>query len=198
MFTFFDRIPRSLSLLIMVPALAVSGCGRKPTHPAGTGIWGPASYATITPSTGKPPAPGVEQGSALVGYCHWTGRSEAAFAVWVGEDGGGGCSSFTEPLPNSASDRVCVYQGNIAKLPVECRTADARTGTIRIGDSTFQLEQGGLFLVSTVAEKPVIRQLPLSHLNLQGREHPTLDGLRALAANDPVISGFWRQPTKGD
>jgi hypothetical protein len=185
---------RSIPVVISVLMVSLAACGRKQTFAASTGLWGPTSYSILTPSTGKLPAPGVEQGSVLVGYAHWPGRSEAAFAVWVGAAGGGGCSGFTEPAADSPSQRVCVFKGHVAKIPVECRTADAKSGKIKIGDGTFQLEQGALFLVSTAAEKPVILQLPLSHLNLKGGEHPDLDGLRALAANDPVISAFWKQP----
>lgn len=182
------------SLLVLFLAQALSACRRNQTPPTGVGVWGPTSYTIASADVSKPSLPGVEQGSIAIGVCYQGNASEPAFCVWLGEGGGGHISGRTETLAQAPSQRVCTFSGTLARVSVECQTTDGKIGTIKIEGESFKLEQGPLFLVSTTATKPVIKQLPLARLNLTPGTYPTIESLRALAGSEPDIRTFWQQP----
>lgn len=125
---------------------------------------------------------------------------EPEFAVWVGGSGSGelgGKFSGGDEIVNPAPPQpICKFEGSLLGVALECRTTGGKSGTIKIGTETFQLERGALFLVSTSGAKPQVRQMALTKLNLQP-EGPLLSGdgvgdyLRELAKTDPEIQRFW-------
>ncbi len=68
--------------------------------------------------------------------------------------------------------QVCAFHDTLARVPIDCTTTDGKTGTSKIANEAFDLEQGALFLVSSTASKPAIEQLALSRLNLRSGEEP--------------------------
>src|SRR3954464_8866504 len=139
---------RSLSnCLILMAMLALPACRRAPVLNQGVGTYGPATYMYSRGGPGERPLPGVDRGSFGMGICYQGKTALPAFAVWVGEDGGGQFSGSTEVLDLKPSQRGCRFHGSLVGVPFECQTADAKTGPVTIGGETFQLENGGLFLV---------------------------------------------------
>jgi hypothetical protein len=179
--------------LLLVALLMLSACQRSQSPSPGVGVWGPTSYTFPAADAGKGPLPGVEQGSIAIGLCYQGATSSVpAFAVWVGEGGGGTISGRTEVLTETPLQRVCAFTGTLAGVSVECQTTDGKTGTIKIAGESFQLEQGALFLVVTTAAKPVIKQMPFARLNLKPETYPSIESLRALAGIDSDIRAFWQ------
>jgi hypothetical protein len=178
--------------LLLVALLTLSACRRSQSPSPGVGVWGPTSYTFPAADAGKRPLPGVEQGSIAMGLCYQGATSVPAFAVWVGEGGGGTISGRTEVLSQKPLQRVCAFTGTLAGVSVECQTIDGKTGTIKIAGEAFQLEQGTLFLVATTAAKPEIKQMPFARLNLKPETYPSIESLRALAGIVSDIRAFWQ------
>lgn len=77
------------------------------------------------------------------------------------------------------------------RVDCRCATKDGHAGVVTINGQAFDLDQGALFLVSTISGNATIRQLK--------REMPKLDGedFRNLAKNDQEIRDFWTNLAKG-
>jgi len=136
-----------------------------------------------------PAVPGID--SADVHIYVW--NEGAAFVVW--SDGAGG-SHGTLPRQPGDPKGSARYQGKVGNHTVECLTTDGKTGKVKIDDTSYDLSDGPLFLVSTQDQKPRIKQLALSKLNLipDGKltsEQITLEHLEGIGKSDPDIRQFF-------
>lgn len=188
---------RGLALFLSVVCCCLPACRPKALTGHGVAIWGPNSYWFAAKQAGQKPSPGVDQGSIAAGLCFQIPAAMTpAFAVWVGEGGGGSISGRTEVLTQEPLQRVCHYTGTLAGVPIECRTPDGKTGTIKVGSQSFELAQGALFLVSKAGTNVVVKQTQITKLNLRPdgtlpTETLTIEFLRELARTDPELQAFW-------
>jgi len=136
-----------------------------------------------------PAVPGID--SADVHIYVW--NDGAAFVVW--SDGAGG-SHGTLPRQPGDPKGSARYQGKVGSHTVECLTTDGKTGKVKIGDTSYDLGDGPLFLVSTQGQKPRIKQFALSKLNLipDGKltsDQITLEHLEGIGKSDADIRQFF-------
>lgn len=136
-----------------------------------------------------PAVPGID--SADVHIYVW--NHGAAFVVW--SDGAGG-SHGTLPRQPGDPKGSARYQGKVGSHTVECLTTDGKTGKVKIGDTSYDLGDGPLFLVSTQDQKPRIKQLALSKLNLipDGKltsDQITLEHIEGIGKSDPDIRQYF-------
>lgn len=193
------RILYVRALLALVAALVVvyfvARRSAVPTSP-GVGVWGPSSYWFPSAETANKPSPGSDQGSVGMGMWFRGQDSDAAFVVWVSEAGGGSLAARTELATKGTLERLCIYDGALAGVALECRTSDGKTGAVKISGKTYELDKGAFFLVSKAGVEPRVKQLKLAVLNLkpEGTLSPdqmTHEDLRGLAKTNPEIKEFF-------
>ncbi len=83
-------------------------------------------------------------------------------------------------------------------VALTCYTPDGTTGKVAIGERTFDLAQGGLFLVSTCGSEVLVMQAQLAKLNLKPVGMRTMEDmseelLRRTAKSDTDIGAFFRK-----
>jgi hypothetical protein len=133
----------------------------------------------------KPTVPGTDHASVNIGLY----ANSPALVVW--SDGQGG--SF-----NASWDRTrkaVHYEGTFTSrggrnVAVHCYTSNGKAGPVTIGDQTFELGSGSLFLVASSGLKTVVKQLgrDLSKLGSDS------EGFQANAMADSEIKAFFEQP----
>src|SRR5262249_20676639 len=175
-----------LLLLVLVPTWhhAVFGSIVKllnPDSPAGyaSGVGNPVWAA----DRGKETIPGIDHASITCGL--W---SDGRMAVVVWTDVSSGSSSFLPPITTKAEGFVFEgrHRGPDGRhIDCRCATKDGRTGAVTINDKTFELDQGALFLVSTISGETQVRQLKREMVKFAG------EGLRDLSKIDPEIRDFF-------
>jgi hypothetical protein len=176
-------VPVLFAILLIVSFLFM-GCEfrQSPTRGAKNLSW---SHSGLD----HPAVPGID--SADVHIYVW--NEGAAFVVW--SDGAGG-SHGTLPRQPGDPKGSARYQGKVGNHTVECLTTDGKTGKVKIDDTSYDLGDGPLFLVSTQDHKPRIKQLALSKLNLipDGKltsDQMTLEHVEAIGKSDPDIRQFF-------
>ncbi|HML75392.1 MAG TPA: hypothetical protein PKB02_12950 [Anaerohalosphaeraceae bacterium] len=176
-------VPILFAMLLVVSFLFM-GCEfrQAPTRGAKNLSW---SHSGLDHSA----VPGID--SADVHIYVW--NDGAAFVVW--SDGAGG-SHGTLPRQPGDPKGSARYQGKVGSHTVECLTTDGKTGKVKIGDTSYDLGDGPLFLVSTQDQKPRIKQLALSKLNLipDGKltsDQITLEYLEGIGKSDADIRQFF-------
>jgi hypothetical protein len=161
--------PRVVFLAIAMVCMFALGCWKKPA-PANPNFRGPTGVIAF------------DQGSV-----YYLGT---AFVVWAeGSTGGGGGQSTTE--------KGTVCQGRLQTrgghdFRFRCETKDGKSGRVTIGDATYDLADGNLFLVRMEGEQLSVKQLArgLDDVKLEP------ESLQAFARNDPDIAGFFAKPAK--
>jgi len=108
-----------------------------------------------------------------------------AVVVWTDVSSG---SNFLPPI--TTKPEGFVFEGHHRgpdgrHIDCRCATTDGRTGAVTINDKTFDLDQGALFLVSTISGQTQVRQLKREILRSAGED------LRNLAKNDQDIRDFF-------
>ncbi|MEN6309674.1 MAG: hypothetical protein ABFD91_18155 [Anaerohalosphaeraceae bacterium] len=136
-----------------------------------------------------PAVPGID--SADVHIYVW--NDGAAFVVW--SDGAGGTHGTLPRQPGDPKGSAR-YQGKVGNQTVECLTTDGKTGKVKIGDTSYDLGDGPLFLVSTQGQNPRIKQFALSKLNLKPDgaltvDQITIEQLEGVAKSDSDIRQFF-------
>ena len=134
----------------------------------------------------KPPAPKPIAGTTTFGatraaYGQWNGR--LAVVVWFDHDVG--------TAEVTSEDGKVIYSGMFAppkasRLEWNCETANGKSGAVHIGVRQFDLESGGLFLVSTRSGKVRVRQMQPELVELAASDA----GLKALSIDDAEIAKF--------
>jgi hypothetical protein len=175
-----------LLLLVLVPPWRHAVIGSvaelsSPDSPAGyaTGIGNPVWSA----DRGKETIAGIDHASITCGL--W---SDGRMAVVVWTDVSSGSSRFLPPITTKAEGFV--FEGHHRAtdgrhIDCRCATKDGRTGGVTINGKTFGLDQGALFLVSTISGQTQVRQLKREVLQSGGGD------LRDLAKNDQEIRDFF-------
>jgi hypothetical protein len=136
---------------------------------------------------GKDSVPGLDKASATCGLM----RGKMAVVVWT--DLPGSSSSFLPPITTKPEGYVFegLHRGPDGReVNCRCATRDGQTGTVKIGDETFDLAKGSLFLVSTRGDHNQVRQLQRDTSRLKS------DDLKDLARTDPDIMGFFETSAK--
>jgi len=121
-------------------------------------------------------------------------EQEPVFMIWVDEAGGGQFAGTTDVSP----ERGQRFDGTVAGVPFTCLIPEQKPGTLKLGTDSFQLEQGGLFLISKSGSSLRIKQMSLAKLNLPTGENFSASKLnneyfRGLAKADPDIQAFWNE-----
>jgi hypothetical protein len=121
-------------------------------------------------------------------------EQEPVFMIWVDEAGGGQFAGTTDVSP----ERGQRFDGSVAGVPFTCLIPEQKPGTLKLGTDSFQLEQGGLFLISKSGSSLRIKQMSLAKLNLPTGKNFSASKLtneyfRSLAKTDPDIQAFWNE-----
>jgi len=170
-----------IGLAVGVLLFAALLIGRGSNSPPGLGV---RSTGWSQWTRDKPIVPGIDHAAVHIGLY----ANSPALVVW--SDGQGG--SF-----NASWDRTrkaVHYEGAFTsrggrKVAVHCYTSDGKTGPVTIGDETFDLGNGSLFLVASSGTKAVVKQLrrDLSKLGSDS------EGFQANAMADSEIKAFFEQ-----
>ncbi len=143
-------------------ALAASGCNQ---HPGGT--------------TGQ-----VTIGETSCVYCAVGNTAKLAFVVWIDEPDRAPARGIGGKHPFHGEFRL--KDGRA--LAWNCSSRDGKRGRVEIAGLTHDLEQGGLFLVSTRAGGTRVQQLPIEIVG--GEIRAANEKLESLAKKDPRIAAF--------
>jgi hypothetical protein len=164
--------------------LLVMGCGRSPSS-ANLNLGGPSGVVTWTAVGKDNPLPGIDEGTIY--------HLGTTFVFWSDAPGGGGGSSSSNAQGIRCQGSVVGRDGQ--RVEFHCETKDAKTGQVTINGITHDLANGNLFLVSTAAGGPPVKQLKR---NLGGLmlDRADRDALAAFARNDPDIAGFFAKAPK--
>jgi hypothetical protein len=152
-------------LLLSTLVLSVGGCGLRISHSAGS--------FTIGETRGE--------------ICAL--NNNLALVVWT-DDPGGGASGGTGGDP--------VFHGEFRlkdarRIPWSCSTRDGKTGRVTIAGDSYDLANGGMFLVRTKGGGMKVEQLPLSILGVSESTRAFESArakLQELASTDPKIAAF--------
>ena len=152
-----------------------------PTHRQGGAS---APQAGAQGARDKPTVPGIDHAAVHIGLY----ANSPALVVWSDGQGGGFNVSWDR------TRKVVHYEGTFTSrrgrnVAVHCYTGDGKTGPVTIGDETFELGNGSLFLVASSGTKTVVKQLrrDLSKLGSDSEE------FRANAMADSEIKAFFEQ-----
>jgi len=161
------RVPRFERLMVFTLLLFVSGCG---------------------PSGGAMRGFKIEK-TAGVYCCVSDGKNdpEATLVVWVDE--GSFDSSSVGGNPRFRGDFV-LKDGR--KVDWNCSPRDANTGRVEIAGVAYDLQKGGLFLISTRKGGMKVEQLPIE--TVRGTFATAQKRLESLAKTDPKIKAFVSLP----
>jgi hypothetical protein len=165
------------SVIVLLFASLLTGCGFKVQ-----GGWGVRTVDWSKMTAGKPTVPGIDHADVRIGLY----ANSPVLVVWSDGKGGGFNASWDR------TGKAVHYEGTFTSrggrnVAVQCYTSDGKTGSVTIGDATFELGSGSLFLVATSGTKTMVRQLrrDLSKLGADSV------GFRATAMTDEAIKAFF-------
>ena len=171
-----------LAMSRMFAAIIVSGllsAGCKPQQslsmpdlggPSGTVTWSASAEA-------KQPVPGIDQASIC-----YAGKT---FVVWSAFDGGGGSNWSANVHGFKGQGRL--WSRDHGHVQFQLETKDGKTGPVTINEVEYDLENGGLFLVSTVNDEIQIEQLKRDMSAVKFER----ESLAAFARQDAEITAFF-------
>jgi hypothetical protein len=156
---------KSLIIANLLPLLLL-GCSSKSPSPA----------SQRPGSTGK-----LAVGETSV----WYGFSGNAVAVvvWSDTPGAAGGSTDTSSGATGGSGYITSHD---QRLKINWENADGGTGKVTLGDTTYDLAKGAVFLVSMQDGKLSVVQ----HQHDLTQIKPTVEGFEILAKADPDIAAF--------
>jgi hypothetical protein len=164
---------------IIVAGLFLAGC--KPHQSSSMpDLGGPSGTVTWSASgdNGKT-LPGIDQASiCYVG---------TAFVVWSAFDGGGGSNWSGNVLGVKGQGRLWSRDDGYVEFQFE--TKDGKSGPVTINETQYDLENGGLFLVSADRGEVQIKQLKRDMREVKFDR----ESLAAFASSDAEISAFFAQ-----
>jgi hypothetical protein len=132
-------------MLLAVLAIVLAGCGGSRGGGVRSTTWGSSEKGV----------PGIDSGTLLVATQHADGN-ELQFAVWSDFKGGGVRSAsrrsgwIVESTVVGDNDHLAAFK---------CTSPDGVMATMSIAGTAFDVADGGLFLVSTLGDKPTVAQL---------------------------------------
>jgi hypothetical protein len=168
------------SVILLLFAALLTGC--RSNSPGG---WGVRSIDWSRSTAGKPTVPGMDHADVRIGLY----ANTPVLVVWSDSRQGGFNASWDR------TRKAVHYEGAITSrrgrnVAVHCYTSDGREGSVTIGDETFELASGSLFLVASIGTKTAVKQLTRD-LSKLGSES---EGFRASAMADVEIRSFFEQP----
>lgn len=137
----------------------------------------------------RPAVPGIDQAEVSL----FTWNDGAAFVIWSDVAGRTRGTMPRQPGDPRGSAR---YFGTVGNQPFECLTLDGKTGTVTLGEQSYELADGRLILVSTQSDALVVKQLEPIKLNVKPDgsmpwEQVTLEHLEKIAETDADIRAFF-------
>ena len=167
------------SVIVLLFASLLTGCGSN--SPPALGVRS-AGWSQFTAD--KPTVPGIDRAAVRIGLY----ANSPVLVVWSDGGGGGFDASWDR------TRKAVHYEGTFTSrggrnVAVHCYTSDGKTGPVTIGDETFELGSGSLFLVASNGTKTVVKQLrrDLSKLGSDS------EGFQANAMADSEIKAFFEQ-----
>ena len=167
-------------VIILLFAPLLTGCGSD--SPPG---WGVRTVDWSQLTADKPTVPGIDHAAVHIGLY----ANSPVLVVWSDGQGGSLNASWDR------SRKAVHYEGAITSrrgrnVAVQCYTSDGKTGSVTIGDETFELGSGSLFLVASSGTKTVVKQVrrDLSKLGSDS------EGFQTNAMADAEIKAFFEQP----
>jgi hypothetical protein len=162
---------------IIVSGLLLAGCNRQ-QRPSSPDLGGPSGTITWSASGDKAkPLPGIDQAS--IGY------AGTAFVVWSAFDGGGGSNWSGNVHGVKGEGRL--WSRDDGHVEFQFETKDGKSGPVTINETQYDLENGGLFLVSADRGEVQIKQLKRDMRDLKFDR----ESLAAFARNDAEITAFF-------
>lgn len=164
--------------LIVLCCVIATGCHRDEMEPNTLPDAGGESGTIVWKFTADP-QPGIERASVF----HMGKR----FVLWSDLSRGGGGGTTTNVHGLSCNGRLRGDEG--VSVPFECKSPDGKTGTAVIDGRTFDLADGGLFLVAAEDGTPRIKQLKRDLESVPF----SINGLQKFAREDKEIAGFFAE-----
>lgn len=156
------RVPTLVGFLAFSLISFMAGCNR---NPAGT--------------TGQ-----INVGETSCVYCAIGNTAQLSLVVWVDEPDRAPARGIGGDPPYRGEFR----QKGGGRLAWSCSSRDGKTGTVEIGGLLYDLEKGGLFLVSTNEGVTNVEQLPIETVG--STIQTAKEKLENLAKTDPRITAF--------
>ncbi len=156
------RVPTVASLLAFTLISFIAGCNR---NPGGT-----IGQVTI--------------GETSCVYCAIGNTGKLALVVWIDEPDRVPARGIGGDPPFHGEFRL--KDGR--KLAWNCSSRDGKTGRVEIAGLPYDLEKGGLFLVSTKEGGTKVEQLPIETVG--GEIKTANEKLESLAKTDSKITAF--------
>jgi hypothetical protein len=186
---------KSLPAFLLAALGTLTGCDTDPGLPK---AFGNREISWDEATSGKPAIGGID--NAEVDFGIW--GDGAALVIWSDagcELGGGGMAN--RQLEAGETRKGVKYEGDVRSKDgrswkVSCYTRDGKTGAVKIGDQTFDLADGALFLLSTRGDRPRVKQLKQAKLDLTPEGSRTVSqiempAIRELGKSDPDIKAFF-------
>jgi hypothetical protein len=167
------------SVMVLFFAALLTGCGSN--SPPGLGV---RSTGWSQWARDKPTVPGIDHAAVHIGLY----ANSPALVVW--SDGrGGGFNASWDRTRNAVHYEGAFTSRGGRNVAVHCYTSDGKTGSVTIGEETFELGNGSLFLVASGGTKAAVKQLRRD-LSKLGSDP---EGLQANAKADSEIKAFFEQ-----
>jgi hypothetical protein len=143
-------------------AVGAFGCNQNPSGPIGQ----------------------VNIGGTSCVYCSIGNTNKFALVVWIDEP---------DRNPARGMGGTAPFHGRFARkgggdVTWTCSSHDGKTGRVEIASQAFDLEKGGLFLISTQDGGTKVDQLPIETVG--GTIQSANEKFETLAKTDPKISAF--------
>lgn len=159
--------------------LALAGCG--PTGGVTTTLNGPSGTTSWYASGDAAKSSPLDEG--VVNY------AGTNLVVWSGSTKGSGINC-RHTVGEMTIDAIMRFADG-TRLAVKCTSPDGNTGAVSVGDETFQLADGNLFLVSGTGDRPRVKQLKRDLWGINFKDHKSL---QAFGKADPEIVTFFTGP----
>jgi hypothetical protein len=117
-------------------------------------------------------------------YCAIGNTAKLALVVWIDEPDGNPARGIGGDPPFRGDFRL----KNGRKLAWNCSSRDGKTGSVEIAGLAYDLEKGGLFLISTREGGTKVEQLPIETVG--GEIRTAKERLESLAKTHPKITAF--------
>jgi hypothetical protein len=169
-----------LAISVLLVAALLCGCGSN-SPPA----WGVRTVDWSKSTADEPTMPGIDHADVRIGLY----ANSPTLVVWSDGQGGSFSASWDRTRKAVHYEGAFTSRGGL-NVAVHCYTSDGKTGSVTIGDETFELGSGSLFLVASNGTKTVVKQLrrDLSKLGSDSA------GFQANAMTDSEIKAFFEQP----
>lgn len=174
-------LERSWLGALLLSSLVPSGCDR---DRQGAGPWSDQPDGVIVWADDEDRIPGVGRMSV---YYHG-----GLFVVWTDLDRGGGGSSSANARGVRCEGFLSGSEGR--RIEFRCESPDGRTGSATIEGRTYDLSEGGVFLVAARGDAVRVRQLD-RELETVGLGGPRL---REIAEQTPEIRAFFSEDRDED